>query len=112
MINFNAESMKQVETSTLGLFTDLKGMFIALGKIVNGCGDNPAAAKLGEMGFEAEKSVNDNVLPAFMNLRAGIATYCSNLEEWEATCGRMESVNFSGVMNVEVENKVQAVTFK
>jgi len=112
MISFNDESMRQVETSSVGLFEDLKTIFVSLGKIVEGCGDNPAAEVLETMGFDAEKIVNDKVLPDFMTLRSGISSYVSNLEEWEAKCGRMDSINMSAVQTSEVENKVKAVTFK
>jgi len=112
MITFNAETMKQVETSSIGMFEDIKTIFVSLGKIVEGCGDNPAAEVLETMGFEAEKLVNDKVLPDFDTLRAGISSYVSNLEEWEAKCGRMEPINISAVQSTEVENKVKPVSFK
>jgi len=112
MISFNAESIRQVETSSVGFFEDLKTIFVSLGKIVEGCGDNPAAEVLGTMGYEAEKVVNDDVLPKFMTLRAGIGNYVSNLEEWEQKCGRMEPVNMGAVVASEVTNNVKPVTFK
>jgi len=112
MITFNAESIKQVETSSIGLFDNLKGMFTALGAIVEGCGDNPAAEVLQTMGYESEKLVNDDVLPKFMDLRAGITSYVSNIEEWEAKCGRMDPVNMSAVQSAEVTNNVKPVEFK
>jgi len=112
MIKFNPESIRQVETSSVGLFEDLKTIFVALGKIVEGCGDNPAAQVLETMGYEAEKITNDKVLPDFMTLRSGISSYVSNLEEWEAKCGRMEPVNMGAVATSEVQNNVTAVTFK
>jgi hypothetical protein len=112
MITFNAESIRQVETSSVGLFEDIKLIFVSLGKIVEGCGDNPAAAVLEELGAEAEKIINDTVLPNFMTLRDGVGKYVSNHEEWEAKCGRMERINMSAVQAAEVENKLKPVTFK
>jgi len=112
MITFNAESIRQVETSSIGLFDDLKSIFVSLEKIVDGCGDNPVAEILKTMGHDAEKVVNDDVLPKFMLLRGGIANYVSNLEEWEAKCGRMEPVNMGAVVASEVINNVKPVSFK
>jgi len=112
MITFNPESIRQVETSSIGLFDDLKSIFVSLRKIVDGCGDNPVATVLSDMGHEAEKVVNDDVLPKFMSLRSGIASYVSNLEEWEARCGRMEPVNMGAVVASDVTNNVKPVSFK
>lgn len=112
MITFNAESIKQVETSSIGMFEDIKTMFVALGQIVEAGGDNPAVTILEDMGYEAEKLTNDNILPKFMDLRAGISAYVSNLEEWEAKCGRMDTINMSAVQGAEVSNNLKPVAFR
>ena len=111
MITFNAESIKQAETSSTGFFESVKGIFPALKIVVDAAGDNPAVDALIEMALQAEKMVNDTVLPRFMDFRQGVATYVDNIDEWNARCARMEPVNASNLQNAEVTNNVTPVTF-
>jgi len=107
-MKFSVDDINEVAAGLNNVFNPLKNVFEEAKKMTTAAGDNPLSEVMSGHFRKLENSFNNQVKPAFENMRVDLAQNVENVEAFNRAMNGVEMPNTSAVDNVEQKRHTQA----